>query len=90
MVLRRGIAGCQALTVRVEIVFYPAGHLAVCDRANYREDVIHDMLWKSARKLVSYAGEVVVPESNDAVWSHLTIHDSHWHFFGVFILFPTN
>ena len=78
MALRRVIAGCKVKTGRLDIVFYPVGNLAVCARADDKEDVVDNMLWKTAGKLVPYAGEVVVPESHDAVRRQLSFYDSHF------------
>ena len=60
------VAGCQALTGRSEIVVDPAGHLAVCCRADCRDAVVDGMPWRTAGKSVRYAGELVVPEPLDA------------------------
>ena len=52
---------------RSEIVVDPAGHLAVCCRADGRDVVVDGMLWRTAEKSACYAGELVVPEPLDVV-----------------------
>ena len=39
----------------------PAGHRAVSGRADGRDVVVDGMLWHTAGKSASYAGELVVP-----------------------------
>ena len=48
-------------------MFGPVGHLAVSGRADGRDVVVDDMLWRTAGKSALYAGELVVPEPLDAV-----------------------
>ena len=45
----------------------PAGHLAVCGRADGRDVVADGMLWRTSEKSALYAGELVVLEPLDAV-----------------------
>ena len=71
MALWRGIAGCQVYTGQSEIVVSPAGHLAVCGRADGRDVVVDGMLWRTAGKSARYAGELEVPEPFDAVQRYL-------------------
>ena len=49
----------------------PAGHLAVCGRADGRGVVVDCMPWRTARTSDRYAGEMVVTEPLDAVRRHL-------------------
>ena len=55
------------LSRRSVIVVVPAGHLAVCGRADGRDVLVDGMLWQTAGKLVRYAGEPAIPEPLDAV-----------------------
>ena len=71
MAIRRGIAGCLAKTGRSVIVVDPAGHLAVCGRADGRDVVVDGMLRRTAWKSAHYGGELVVPELVDAARRHL-------------------
>ena len=64
MALRRCIAGCIDGS---QIVIVPAGHLAICGRADGRYFVVDGMLWRIAGKSSRYAGELVFPEPLDAV-----------------------
>ena len=66
------------LNRRSEIVVVPAGHLAICGRADGRDVVIDGMLWRTAEKSARHAGELVVPEPLDAVRRHLPFYDSQW------------
>ena len=53
----------------------PTGHLAVCGRADCRDVVVDDMLWRIAGKSVRYAGELVVPEPLSGVRRHQPSYD---------------
>ena len=68
--LNRPIRDCRR-SGRSEIVVVPAGHLAVCGRADGKDVVVDGMLWRTAGKSARYAGELVVPEPLDAVRRHL-------------------
>ena len=50
---------------------HPAGHLVVCGRVDGRDVVEDGMLRRTAGKSVRYAGELIVPESLDAVRRHM-------------------
>ena len=62
------------------IVVVPASHLAVGGRADGRDVVVDNMLWRTAGKSAHYAGELVDPEPLDAVRRHLPFYDSQWQF----------
>ena len=64
--LRRGIAGCLVQTGREEINVDPAGHLAVCGRADGRNVVVDGMPWRTSAKSDRYAVQPVVHEPLDA------------------------
>ena len=57
--------------ILLDVGFAPAGHLAVSGRADGWDIVADGMLSRTAEKSVRYEGEMVVPESLDAVRLHL-------------------
>ena len=78
LALRRGIAGCYVQNGRSDIVVVPAGHLAVCGRADGMDVVVDRMKWRTIWKSAGYAGELVVSVPLDAVRRHLPVYDSLW------------